>query len=58
MQPRYINCSHSQEMISIRTMLGKEKPNQLAKLMMSPFPGNSLWGKKDRMIELELASVT
>ena len=42
LKPKNINCSHSQDRASISSMLGKAKPNQLAKLIMPPFSGKSL----------------
>lgn len=42
LKPMKTNCSQSQASVSMRIMLGKAKPNQEAKLMTSPFSGNSL----------------
>lgn len=48
LKPRNMNWSQIQENRSMRTMLGNEKMNQLAKLITSPFPGNILHKKRHR----------
>ena len=39
LKPMNSSCSQSQESTSMMTILGKAKPNQLAKLMMSGLLG-------------------
>lgn len=43
MKPKNTNCSQNQVRTNIRIILGKAKPNQVAKLTISPFSGKSLW---------------
>ena len=46
LNPRNINRSQKYASTSMISALGKAKPNQLAKLITSPFPGKSLQRRK------------
>lgn len=48
LKPRKIIWSQNQVSISISTMLGKAKPNQLAKLITPPLLGKSLQERQER----------
>lgn len=52
LNPMKRNCSHSQAKASIRIMFGNAKPNQDAKLMTSPFCGNSLREKEETSLSM------